>query len=206
MDQILELLGNNLIFSVPLVIVVVFALLEVILMMTGFSVLEPLNGLFDGVEGIDAPGAELLAWANKGGVPSTVFYGILLMSFGACGLFIIGVFYGSASPAWYMSAVIASVSFFIALAWTRWVSLLAAKYLPQVQTSAFSKKELLGCECEVKDYKITKEQGGDVKVTDKNGKERFVFARAADENELIKGDVALIVKIEKNNFYVRKKS
>ena len=30
MDQILELLGNNLIFSVPLVIVVVFALLEVI--------------------------------------------------------------------------------------------------------------------------------------------------------------------------------
>ena len=162
--------------------------------------------LFDGAEGIDAPGTELLAWANKGGVLSTVFYGILLMSFGACGLFVVSVFYGSASPAWYMSAVIAAVSFFAALAWTRWVSLLAAKYLPQVQTSAFSKKELLGCECEVKDYKITKEQGGDVKVTDKNGKERFVFARAADENELIKGDVALIVKIEKNNFYVRKKS
>jgi len=117
MDQILELLGNNLIFSVPLVIVVVFALLEVILMMTGFSVLEPLNGLFDGAEGIDAQGAELLAWANKGGVPSTVFYGILFMSFGACGLFIISVFYGLASPAWYMSAVIAAVSFFAALAW-----------------------------------------------------------------------------------------
>jgi len=206
MDQILELLGNNLIFSVPLVIVVVFALLEVILMMTGFSVLEPLNGLFDGAEGIDAPGAELLAWANKGGVPSTVFYGILLMSFGACGLFIVSVFYGFAAPAWYMSAAIASVSFFIALTWTRWVSLLAAKYLPQVQSAAFSKKELLGCECEVKDYKITKEQGGDVKVADKNGKERFVFARAAGEDELNKGDIALIVKIEKNNFYVRKKS
>ena len=88
MDQFLTLLGNNLIFSVPLVIVVVFALLEVILMMTGFSVLEPINGLFDGADGIDAPGAELLAWANKGGVPSTIFYGILLMSFGACGLFL----------------------------------------------------------------------------------------------------------------------
>ena len=206
MDQILELLGNNLIFSVPLVIVVVFALLEVILMMTGFSVLEPLNGLFDGVDSIDAPGTELLAWANKGGVPSTVFYGILFMSFGACGLFVVSIFYGSASPAWYMSAVIAVVSFLAALAWTRWVSLLAAKYLPQVQSAAFSKKELLGCECEVKDYKITKEQGGDVKVADKNGKERFVFARAAGEDELNKGDIALIVKIEKNNFYVRKKS
>lgn len=206
MDQFLTLLGNNLIFSVPLAIVVVFALLEIILMMTGFSVLEPINGLFDGTDGIDAPGAELLAWANKGGVPSTVFYGILFMSFGVCGLFVVSIFYGSASPAWYMSAVIAVVSFLAALAWTRWVSLLAAKYLPQVQSAAFSKKELLGCECEVKDYKITKEQGGDVKVTDKNGKERFVFARAADENELIKGDTALIVKIEKNNFYVRKKS
>ena len=186
MDQFLTLLGNNLIFSVPLVIVVVFALLEVILIMTGFSVLEPLNGLFDGAGGIDAPGAELLAWANKGGVPSTVFYGLAL-------------------PAWYMSAVIAVVSFFAALAWTRWVSLLAAKYLPQVQSAAFSKKELLGCECEVKDYKITKEQGGDVKVADKNGKERFVFARAADEKELVKGDIALIVRIDKNNFYIKKK-
>ena len=205
MDQFLTLLGNNLIFSVPLAIVTVFTLLEIILMMTGFSALEPINGLFDGADGIDAPGAELLAWANKGGVPSTIFYGILLMSFGACGLFITGVFYGSASPAWYMSAVIDVVSFFIALTWTRWVSLLAAKYLPQVQTSAFSKKELLGCECEVKDYKITKEQGGDVKVADKNGKERFVFARAADEKELVKGDIALIVRIDKNNFYIKKK-
>jgi len=205
MDQFLTLLGNNLIFSAPLAIVTVFTLLEIILMMTGFSVLEPINGLFDGTDGIDAPGTELLAWANKGGVPSTVFYGILLMSFGACGLFIIGVFYGSASPAWYMSAVIAAVSFLAALAWTRWVSLLAAKYLPQVQSAAFSKKELLGCECEVKDYKITKEQGGDVKVADKNGKERFVFARAADEKELVKGDIALIVRVEKNNFYIKKK-
>ena len=205
MDQFLELLGNNLIFSVPLVIVVVFALLEVILMMTGFSVLEPLNGLFDGVDGIDAPGTELLAWANKGGVPSTVFYGILFMSFGTCGLFVVSIFYGLALPAWYMSAVIAAVSFLAALAWTRWVSLLAAKYLPQVQSAAFSKKELLGCECEVKDYKITKEQGGDVKVADKNGKERFVFARAADEKELVKGDIALIVRIDKNNFYIKKK-
>jgi hypothetical protein len=206
MDQFLTLLGNNLIFSVPLAIVTVFALLEIILMMTGFSVLEPINGLFDGAEGIDAPGTELLAWANKGGVPSTVFYGILLMSFGACGLFIVSVFYGFAAPAWYMSAAIASVSFFAALAWTRWVSLLAAKYLPQVQTSAFSKKELLGCECEVKDYKITKEQGGDIKVADKNGKERFVFARSAGDDELVKGDIALIVRIDKNNFYIRKKS
>ena len=206
MDQFLTLLGNNLIFSVPLAIVTVFALLEIILMMTGFSVLEPLNGLFDGTDGIDAPGAELLAWANKGGVPSTVFYGILLMSFGACGLFIASVFYGFAAPTWYMSAVIAAVSFFIALTWTRWVSLLAAKYLPQVQSAAFSKKELLGCECEVKDYKITKEQGGDVKVADKNGKERFVFARTADEKELVKGDIALIVRVEKNNFYIKKKS
>ena len=206
MDQFLTLLGNNLIFSVPLAIVTVFALLEIILMMTGFSVLEPINGLFDGAEGIDAPGTELLAWANKGGVPSTVFYGILLMSFGACGLFIVSVFYGFAAPAWYMSAAIASVSFFAALAWARWVSLLAAKYLPQVQTSAFSKKELLGCECEVKDYKITKEQGGDIKVADKNGKERFVFARSAGDDELVKGDIALIVRIDKNNFYIRKKS
>ena len=186
MDQILALLGNNLIFSVPLAIVTVFTLLEIVLIVTGFSLLEPINGLFDGVDGIDAPGTELLAWANKGGVPSTVFY-------------------GSASPAWYMSAVIAVVSFLAALAWTRWVSLLAAKYLPQVQSAAFSKKELLGCECEVKDYKITKEQGGDVKVTGKNSKERFVFARAADENELVKGDVALIVRIDKNNFYIKKK-
>ena len=205
MDQFLTLLGNNLIFSAPLAIVTVFTLLEIILMMTGFSVLEPINGLFDGTDGIDAPGTELLAWANKGGVPSTVFYGILLMSFGACGLFIIGVFYGSASPAWYMSAAIAAVSFLAALAWTRWVSLLAAKYLPQVQSAAFSKKELLGCECEVKDYKITKEQGGDVKVAGKNGKERFVFARAADEKELVKGDIAIIVRVEKNNFYIKKK-
>ncbi len=205
MDQFLTLLGNNLIFSVPLVIVVVFALLEIILMMTGFSVLEPINGLFDGTDGIDAPGAELLAWANKGGVPSTIFYGILLMSFGVCGLFIVSVFYGFAVPAWHISAAIAVVSFFIALTWTRWVSLLAAKYLPQVQSAAFSKKELLGCECEVKDYKITKEQGGDVKVADKNGKERFVFARAADEKELVKGDIALIVRVEKNNFYIKKK-
>ena len=205
MDQILELLGNNLIFSVPLAIVTVFTLLEIILMMTGFSVLEPINGLFDGTDGIDASGTELLAWANKGGVPSTIFCGILLMSFGVCGLFIIGVFYGSASPVWYMSAVIAAVSFFAALAWTRWVSLLAAKYLPQVQSAAFSKKELLGCECEVKDYKITKEQGGDVKVADKNGKERFVFARAAGDDELVKGDIALIVRVEKNNFYIKKK-
>lgn len=205
MDQFLTLLGNNLIFSVPLAIVTVFALLEIILMMTGFSALEPLNGLFDGTDGIDAPGAELLTWANKGGVPSTIFYGILLMSFGACGLFIVSVFYGFAVPAWYMSAVIAAVSFFIALTWTRWVSLLVAKYLPQVQSAAFSKKELLGCECEVKDYKITKEQGGDVKVTDKNGKECFVFARAADEKELVKGDIALIVRVEKNNFYIKKK-
>ena len=205
MGQFLTLLGNNLIFSVPLAIVVVFALLEIILMMTGFSVLEPINGLFDGTDGIDAPGAELLAWANKGGVPSTVFYGILFMSFGVCGLFVVSIFYGSASPAWYMSAVIAVVSFLAALAWTRWVSLLAAKYLPQVQSAAFSKKELLGCECEVKDYKITKEQGGDVKVADKNGKERFVFARAADEKELVKGDIALIVRVEKNNFYIKKK-
>jgi len=205
MDQFLELLGNNLIFSVPLAIVTVFTLLEIVLIVTGFSLLEPINGLFDGVDGIDAPGTELLAWANKGGVPSTVFYGILFMSFGACGLFVVSVFYSSASPAWYMSAVIAVVSFLAALAWTRWVSLLAAKYLPQVQSAAFSKKELLGCECEVKDYKITKEQGGDVKVTGKNGKERFVFARAADENELVKGDVALIVRIDKNNFYIKKK-
>ena len=205
MDQFLTLFGNNLIFSVPLAIVTVFTLLEIILMMTGFSALEPINGLFDGVDGIDAPGAELLAWANKGGVPSTIFYGILLMSFGACGLFIVSVFYGFAVPAWYMSAVIAAVSFFIALTWTRWVSLLVAKYLPQVQSAAFSKKELLGCECEVKDYKITKEQGGDVKVADKNGKERFVFARAADEKELVKGDIALIVRVEKNNFYIKKK-
>ena len=83
MDQILALLGNNLIFSVPLAIVTVFTLLEIVLIVTGFSLLEPINGLFDGVDGIDAPGTELLAWANKGGVPSTVFYGILFMSFGA---------------------------------------------------------------------------------------------------------------------------
>ncbi|MFL1706709.1 hypothetical protein ACHJH3_06855 [Campylobacter sp. MOP7] len=203
MQDLLNLLFNNVIFLIPISIVLGFVILDLMLLfIVGTGVGAAIDGAFD-----FEFGSEYVSWLNKSKIPSSIWWAIFFMGFSINGFLILSLILSdySIAASGITTAIVALLALFTSLITTRFVAIYVAKYLPDVETSAVGRKELIGLSCSVISQKIDNSVKGECKVIDLKGKTHYFMAKPKDQGAVfVKGDVGIIRAYKDNVFIIEK--
>ena len=194
--------SHNTIFTVAFVIMICFAVLEMISMICGLGISDWLQDLLPGGDthaadvgadvhahaeanaDFDGHGGALqsfLSWLEIGKLPLLVSLNIFFASFSITGFLIQGLavlgFNGHPLPTW----IAASAAFVLSLPLLRMGNKVFGKFWPQDETTAVHQKDFIGCHGVITTGKATMDRAAEVKFTGPHGDVHYVMAFAARE-------------------------
>jgi membrane protein implicated in regulation of membrane protease activity len=200
---------GNTIFFAALVLFLFIAILEGVLSLIGFGFSSFFDSMFpdldiDTVE-LESDGrvpalSQLLGWINVGRVPMLMLLVVFLLLFGTVGLFlqyITGMFLGQ--------LLMGVLTLLLSLYLLRYVSIGLSKVLPSDESSAVSKKSLVGQVATITIGEAKKEKPAEAKVKDVYNKTHYLMVEPENEHEVfVKGDKVLIIGQNGSRFKVVK--
>jgi len=212
MNELNELLSNNLLFSIPVSIVMIIAILEGVLTLIGFGMSATLDSIFPEVDipevdisDIDngTSFSEIFGWINKGRVPVLIIFIIFFTSFGLIGL-IIQNYYFSLHSEYFNQFFVFIISFCLSLPITRYLSSIIGRIMPKDETSAISNELFVGNIAEIVIGKATHNKFTEAKFKDTFGQTHYIRVKALIEGDSFeKGDKVFIhSKINDKDFFV----
>ncbi|WP_286964331.1 MULTISPECIES: YqiJ family protein [Acinetobacter] len=198
---------SNIVFSISLSLMLMFAALECVLLMLGggsqnmfeqFLPEEPLHPEV-GVEQHTGLFHKVFDWLYLGRLPLFIWLIIFLTSYGLSGLLIQGLFERFTSQllnAW----IISPACLFLCMPIVRGLSLLAAKILPQDETIAIYSDELIGRTATIILGDAKANSPAQAKVQDQHGKTHYVLVEP-ERNEIFnQGQTVVLTQKTKNGF------
>ncbi|WP_312308183.1 YqiJ family protein [Acinetobacter variabilis] len=198
---------SNIVFSISLSLMLMFAALECVLLMLGggsqnmFEQFLPEEPLHPEV-GVDQPTGllnKVFDWLYLGRLPLFIWLIIFLTSYGLSGLLIQGLFERFTSQllnAW----IISPACLFLCMPIVRGLSVLTAKILPQDETIAIYSDELIGRTATIILGDAKANSPAQAKVQDQHGKTHYVLVEP-ERNEIFnQGQTVVLTQKTKNGF------
>jgi hypothetical protein len=212
MNELNTLLSENLIFSVPLFIVIGIALLEGTLTLIGFGLSSIVDSIFPELN-IETPEiesngltfSELFGWINKGRVPTLILLIIFLWLFSIIGLLIQHT--NMILNNYYLNIyLVIIISLTLSIPTTRYFSYILSKIIPKDETSAISSNMFTGNECEIILGEATNHNFAEAKFKDSFNQIHYIRVISLLESDSFKkGDIAFIhSQINEKDFYIIK--
>ncbi len=194
--------GQNLPFTVALMVMVLIGIVEMVGLMMGGGVSAMIESALPDtdihldtpdLDGHDTLGA-LLSWLRVGAVPILVLLVIFLTAFGTIGLAVQGVSHdllGMLWPGW----LVALPAFMLALPCMRWAGGLIGKVMPKDETSAVSRDSLVGRVATIMLGTAATGSAAQAKVKDAFQQDHYVMVEPDNEGESFpQGKQVLLVR------------
>jgi hypothetical protein len=198
----LEIIGlpENAPFSIALSIVAIFAVIEIVGMLIGMSVLSVGDDLFDiEIPDVDADvewGVAFINWTKINQVPLMVWLTVFLLFFGFSGIIltqVVDILLGVTLPLW-VSVPMAFVTGFLE---TTMVATFIAKIIPSVETSAVHSDDFVGNVAQITIGTATAGNPAEAKFIDDYNQAHFVLVVPMEENEsFAQGERVVLIKKE----------
>ncbi|CAM9259930.1 MULTISPECIES: YqiJ family protein [Acinetobacter] len=198
---------SNIVFSISLSLMLMFAALECILLLLGGgsqNMLEqflPEDPLQPEINPDQHPGffTKVFDWLYLGRLPLFIWLIIFLTSYGLSGLLIQGIFERLTSQLFNVW-LISPACLFLCMPIVRWLAMAASKLMPQDETSAIYSDELIGRTAIIilGDAKVN--SPAQAKVRDQHGQTHYVLVEPETNQILNQGQNVVLTHKTKNGF------
>ncbi|TYT75464.1 YqiJ family protein [Desulfobotulus mexicanus] len=196
--------GENLIFTTALGIMLLIGLLEVLGMLSGMGGSSVIDGLLPEIDadagGFDGSLGKFMGWLRIGKVPVLMLMVIFLASFGSTGLMFQTGFHsisGHYLPGWIPGIFV----FFISIWLTRLFGGFLHRILPKDESLAVARTSLIGQVAVITLGTAGKGSPAEAKTKDAHGKTHYFLVEPDQDDEIFKtGDAVLLVSME-NHIY-----
>jgi hypothetical protein len=203
--------GNNIAFSVSLVLMLLIGLIELFSAGAASGVLD---GIFPDIDmdidvdiDIDADAeieipalSRLLGWIRPGKIPMLIYLIIFLMVFSLTGF--IGQHIIKSVIRFYLPWIFAVPgAFFVAIIVSRFISLWASHIVIKDETTAVSSKSFIGRTATITIGTARIGCPAEAVLKDKHGQKHYVRVEPDEAAEFTKGTTILLVKKEQNNLF-----
>lgn len=188
---------DNMIFVSAIIFVIVFGLIELVLLLVGTTISEVLNLDINIPDSPHDHFLEIWSFLNKGSLLVMIWVLLLLTTFGLVGLTLQNIsvsITGSVSNGWLM----AIPTLVISLLLMRLISPLASKVMIKDETTAMRVELFIGEIATIVIGTTKKGRQTEARYTDLFGQTHYFQVEAIDDNEISKGEKALIVGMFKN--------
>ncbi|MFY7761570.1 OB-fold-containig protein [Aquidulcibacter sp.] len=195
-------LGQNALFYSALLLTVALCVLEVILLLIGFSSSDSagLDGL-DGDGDVNGSGGGILGYLNVGRLPFTLFFATACAVFGLTGLAIQQASFAVTGQVLPM-AVAAPLALLGSVPGTRWISRLLGRLMPKTETTALSQHDLVGLTAIVTLGVAKRGSPAQARVRDQFGQNHYVMVEPARAEEaLSEGQAVLLTQRAGHHYY-----
>ncbi len=198
---------SNIVFSISLSLMLMFAALECILLLLGggsqhiFEQFLPEDSLQPEISPDQSPGvfSKVFDWLYLGRLPLFIWLIIFLTSYGLSGLLIQGIFERLTSQLFNVW-LISPACLFLCMPVVRFLAMAASKLLPQDETSAIHSNELIGRTATIimGDAKVN--SPAQAKVRDQHGQTHYVLVEPENNQILNQGQNVVLTHKTKNGF------
>ena len=195
---------HNLVFTVALLIVLALALLEVLSLMVGGTLLGGETEVPDAIAvgdgeisfdgGAEGVLGDVLAWLHVGRVPITILLILFLLGFGISGLALqtaVKTMFGGAMPV----PIAVAAALFVAFPATRIRGGILRPLIPRDETEAVSHDSFLGLEAQILSGTARRGAPAEARLRDRYGRSHYIMVEPdADEEVFAAGTQVLVLK------------
>ncbi|MDY0162838.1 YqiJ family protein [Desulfobotulus sp.] len=188
---------ENLLFSIPLALMLFIGILEGLAAIGGMSGSSVLDGLLPDADAghVDTGLGKLLGWLRIREVPVLMLLVIFLACFGTLGLFFqagLKSLTGHYLPAWLPGLPVLILSLFL----TRFFGGILRRILPKDETRAVSRTSLIGKVAVVTLGTASKGHPAEAKARDEHGQTHYFLVEPDNESDVFQtGDAVLLVSL-----------
>lgn len=195
-------LGQNALFVAALALTVALCVLEVILLMVGFSSADA-----DGVNALDSDGdatgssGGIMGYLNVGRLPFILFFATACAVFGLTGLAIQQAAMAATSHVLPM-VVAGPLALVGSLPGTRWIGGLLGRLMPRTETTALSQQDLVGLTAVMTLGTAKRGSPAQARVRDQFGQNHYVMVEPARAEEVLsEGQAVLLTQWADHHYY-----
>lgn len=195
-------MGQNALFFAALALTVALCVLEVILLMVGFSSADA-----DGLNALDSDGevtgssGGIMGYLNVGRLPFTLFLATACAVFGLTGLAIQQASFAATGQILPM-IVAGPLALIGSLPGTRWISRLLGRLMPRTETTALSRQDLVGLTAIMTLGKAKRGSPAQARVRDQFGQNHYVMVEPARAEEVLsEGQAVLLTQRADHHYY-----
>ncbi len=193
-------LGQNALFFAALALTVALCVLEVILLMVGFSSADA-----DGLNALDGDstgsGGGMMGYLNVGRLPFILFFATACAVFGLTGLAIQQGSFAVTGHALPM-VVAGPLALLGSLPGTRWIGGLLGRLMPRTETTALSQQDLVGLTAVMTLGQAKRGSPAQARVRDQFGQNHYVMVEPARAEEVLsEGQAVLLTQRADHHYY-----
>ncbi|MCO8044569.1 YqiJ family protein [Acinetobacter bohemicus] len=198
---------SNIVFSISLSLMLMFAALECVLLILGGgsqNILEqfwPHDAVQADIAVEQNPGIlfKVLDWLYIRQLPFFIWLIIFLTCFGLSGFLIQGIFEYFSNQLFNVW-IITPACLLLCMPVVRWWAMLATKVIPQEETTALYSDELLGCKAIIILGEAKLNSPAQAKVRDPYGHTHYVLVEPEQNHILQQGQIVVLTQKTKNGF------